>query len=363
MSASEKIAIIPDTNYLYMDEKRKDDFSKLSLKRYHKIKNSFEFLEISGKIEIFIPELVLLELLAQYKRDLKREIKTYENQKKKLNDLLESKTESDIDIDTQCEKLKEKYLHELRIIHIPKEKSRLFDEIFEMALDKKAPFSKADKSDKGFKDSILFLSFLEFAKKTRYDQYIFISGDKGFLDNIEEVESRFEMYSLHPRKKLQIKDEDGFEEWFNEKYGLYEDLRQIIDEKFIPDVEYKYSRHGTIEIEHNKFMIDYCDFIKNQTRIYQKSENKFEVEIYFSIDLNFTGHHPDELYGMEDMENITQKEVYLFEKIKDYWDCTLCEYDYSIDYEPYEEYDDHYPFKRIREKFNINMPKNFNFKI
>lgn len=358
MDITEKIAIIPNIKYFEKDEKENKDLSKLSLSRYYKKMKSFEFLEITGEITIYIPKFVLYTLLSEYKQKLDNEIKKFNSQKNKLKHFIESYEELKIDTFQHCKQLKRKYSKELDTIEIPKNKDKLFDEIFRMALNKEPPFLKSNNSDSGFEESVIFLSFLEFAKTEHYDKYILIL-DKKLQDHIQELEDKFCRYTNYEREKLQITDEKGFEELFNEEYGLYVDLREIIDEKFIPYIECNYSNNAFIEIKYDSFLIEYCDFIKEQTRIYQVSENKFEVEIYFSIDLNFSEYHPDELYDMEDMDNVIQREVYIFEKIEKYWDCTLDYYDYSIYYTPCEEYDDHYPFKKIREKFNIKMPKEF----
>ena len=357
MVITEKIAIIPNREYFDKDELNNADFSELSLSRYYKIMKSFEFLESSGEVSMFISDFVLSELLFIYSRNLEMQIKAFNKQKAKLGYFIKSRSDLNVDIKQHCEQLKYKYEQELKIIEVPADGIKLFDEIFRMAINKEPPFLKHKKSDSGFKDAVLLLSFLEFARKNQYDKYILILEDLTEED-ILEIQNKFSTYSSRNKNKLQIIDEKGFENWFNEEYGLYVELRQIIDEKLIPEVEFNY-RNAFIKISYNSFLIAYCDFIKKQTRIYQESENKFEVEVYFSIDLNFSGYHPDELYDMEDMDNVTQREVYLFEKIGENWVCSLCDYEYSIYYEPYEEYADHYPFKKIREKFNIIMPDEF----
>lgn len=356
MDISEKIAIIPNIKYFEKDEKENKDLSKLSLSRYYKKMKSFEFLEISGEITIYIPKFVLYKLLSGYKIKLNYEIEKFNSQKNKLRHFTKSYEELKINTAQHCKQLKKIYSKELDSIEIPKNKDKLFDEIFRMALNKEPPFLKSNKSDSGFEEAVIFLSFLEFAKTNPYDKYILIL-DKKLQNHVQELGDKFCKYTNYEKEKLQITDEKGFEEWFNEKYGLYKDLREIIDEKFIPEAEYQYSHDATLQINYDNFPIDYCDFIKELTRIYQISENKFEVEVYFSVDLNFSGYHPDELYGMEDMDNITQRELYIFEKNEEYWKCTLDDYDYNIYYEPYDEHDDHCPGRKIREKFYITMPE------
>ncbi len=60
-----------------------------------------------------------------------------------------------------------------------------------MAIDKQPPFPNENKSDKGFKDSILICSLFDFAKKTNFDRYILVSTDKGFTNNIDELKIDF----------------------------------------------------------------------------------------------------------------------------------------------------------------------------
>ena len=59
-------------------------FSTLSLKRYDKIIKSFEFNESYIQVKIFIPELVLNELLSQHKRKLERGIKNFKKIQKRF---------------------------------------------------------------------------------------------------------------------------------------------------------------------------------------------------------------------------------------------------------------------------------------
>lgn len=340
MDIKEKIAIIPDTNYFYNDEKRKSDFSKLWLNRYYKLIKSFEFLEITGEVKIFIPELVLCELLSQYKKDLKNKIQKLNADMKKFEGFENlNLCEINIDIDQHCNQLKDKYIHELNIITLPEDKSKLFKELFKRALKKQAPFPEDDKSDHGFKDSILFLSLLEFAKTTSFDTYLLISDDRGFHknDNPKKIKKEFRKYCNHHKNKLEIIKSDESDYWLMKKYKLYDDLRDFIDNEFIPELMRDYNNNALIKIGYNKYIIENCNIIIEKTRIYQETATEFEVEIYFSVDLNFSGYHPDELYGMEDMDTIIQRESYIFNKQENIWEYELEDYDYDIYYEPPDE--------------------------
>jgi len=83
-------------------------------------------------------------------------------------------------IDESCEKLKNDYYNQLNIINIPSDRNKLFNEILNMSLNKNPPFIEG-KSDKGFKDSILFLSIEKFAEENLYDKYVLFSKDKAFI--------------------------------------------------------------------------------------------------------------------------------------------------------------------------------------
>ena len=347
MGAIENIVIIPDTNYFYIDEQKNQDFSTLSLKRYDKIIKSFEFNESDIPVKIFIPELVLNELLSQHKRKLEREIKKFKKiQKRFLGFNIKCTNLNDINIEEHCKELEKRYLKELNIINIPKDKEKLFNNIFKMAIDKQPPFPNDDKSDKGFKDSILLCSLFDFAKKTNFDRYILVSTDKGFTKNIDELKNRFSNYCGKDKSNFEIIPGDEFDSWFNEKFGLFEDLREYLDDTFFKIIDDKYCRASHISFGNGELPIEDYYLSRKKTIIYQVDEGRFEVEIFLLVYVNLSNDPVDGIFYEKNNEySVHQNETFIFEKTETGWKHNLEEYTYSIDYNIWDEsfINDEYP--------------------
>lgn len=79
----------------------------------------------------------------------------------------------------------------MNIIDIPYDKES-YSRIFKRALDKIPPFKK--KLDSGFKDTIIFLSVLEFSKLASFDKYILVTND-GLGSNKECLQEQFLKYN------------------------------------------------------------------------------------------------------------------------------------------------------------------------
>lgn len=347
MGFIENIVIIADTNYFYIDEQRNMDLSDLSLKRYNKIIKSFEFNESDVHVKIFIPELVLRELLSQHKRKLEKEIKNFKKiQKRFLGFNIKPANLNDIDIEGHCNELEEKFLKKLNIINIPDDKEKLFNSIFNMAIEKQPPFLKDDKSDKGFKDSILLCSLLDFAKTSNFDKYILVSSDKGFIKNIPELKDKFEDYSGHNGDKLDIVRGDDFDSWFNEKFGLFTDLRDYLDNIFFKKIDDKYYRASHVSFGNGEIPIEDYYLKSKRTIIYQVDENEFEVEIFLSIEINLSNDPVEGIfYEKNNSYTLPQSESFHFKKTENGWEYKLIGYEYNISYEFWDEsfIDDEYP--------------------
>lgn len=317
MSLNKRIALLFDTNYLYIDEDKTTNPYEINFDTYHKFNKTLEFLRLNEKIEIFIPELVLYEKISHQKQKLKNQMPSIEDQTDYYS------------------KLRKKYFYELSIIHIPFNKNMLFNDIFKMALDMKPPFSSDEEYDKGFKDSILILSLFEFAKYHHYDEYILVTNDKGFTENIESLQKLMKDYCSISceidEKSLNIIKNENFAKNFYKKYGLFSDLRKYLDETLIEEIEDNYSRTSNIITDYD-YPIKYYDILYDQTRIYQIDENLYEVEIFISIAPDYIDDH---IPYLGDDEKISQWESYYLEQIDEKWKHALNDFKYNIDYEPF----------------------------
>jgi hypothetical protein len=89
------------------------------------------------------------------------------------------------------------------IIPFP-ETSELFSEVLDRAFKKIPPFSSVDNaSDKGFKDSLIWLSILSYFKESGENTVIFVSNDNGFKVNTNMLCKEFKEVT---GKMLEIKD-------------------------------------------------------------------------------------------------------------------------------------------------------------
>ena len=79
------------------------------------------------------------------------------------------------DTENQIIKIKEIAFDEINVIKLPENREQLFSTILEMAVHKIPPFQKG-KSDQGFKDALLLLSLINFAKNQEFTLYIIFTN-------------------------------------------------------------------------------------------------------------------------------------------------------------------------------------------
>lgn len=202
MKTKEKI-IIPDTNFLI--EHGKEQIRVL------------EILPKHG--DVYLSEITVEERLAQTRRDLKlryAEIEKVMNSQKNLVTVSYKKTLEE-QIKHEEERWQKIYKSEFikSIIKFPKDE-KMFSLVLERAYDKIAPFIDAhNASDKGFKDTLLWISLLHFFKDYKDDKdIILITNDKGFLYQAKDkLEKEFLDFT---KKTIQIKPNS----YYNDLIGV-----------------------------------------------------------------------------------------------------------------------------------------------
>ncbi len=160
-----KIAIILDTNIAH-NPKKLCKFDKLHIFGYD---NTIEFIErhdLTESVEVFIPEIVLKEVIEYRKRNLKSGLDQFKNLCENFNGTNIFDVAKLPDEKFNCAKYideleKRKMKQNVCIVPIPTDRTLLFNKILEMAVKKYPPFQK-DGSDKGFKDAIILLSIYKF---------------------------------------------------------------------------------------------------------------------------------------------------------------------------------------------------------
>ena len=141
-------------------------------------------------------DLVIEEIKGQKIRDTLTE---YNNiiekisQAKERNDWLKIDDKTNIELEKEKqEKVLDKWMNITFEDNIIKFDNKLFmEELLERSKYKKPPFNKSEhSSDKGFKDTLIFLSLKRYSEEIGSDIF-FITNDKGFINNKEELEQEF----------------------------------------------------------------------------------------------------------------------------------------------------------------------------
>ena len=83
---------------------------------------------------------------------------------------------------------------------MPSNKKELFKDILNRYYREFPPFE--ENNDEGFKDTLIFLSILNFLKKGLYEKYVFFSDDKIFKNKKKNLERQFNYFlKNHPSLK------------------------------------------------------------------------------------------------------------------------------------------------------------------
>lgn len=105
--------------------------------------------------------------------------------------------------------------------------SRILDRVYK----KIPPFLSVEgASDKGFKDSLIWLSLLEYFKSNGEDDIVFVTNDKGFIKNLDVLCKEFNDYT---GKNIAIKDNSYYKSQFIRKES---EITLAKEDSPIPDV-------------------------------------------------------------------------------------------------------------------------------
>lgn len=190
MTSNNEVAyyLIFDTNVLFQTYEKKADFTSFSFNAtYENVIDLINQLDIYNQVVLAIPSVVWNEmekqiiekhdkLLSAYKTTITKklfpEYSIYENATINYPEYIKAK------IATYKEELSSG-LNE--VIELPIASNSRFDSIVHRAFNKLPPFEGTDKkSDKGFKDALLWESVLEFALKHPHSKIIYYSKDNAF---------------------------------------------------------------------------------------------------------------------------------------------------------------------------------------
>ena len=252
--------LIFDTNALFQAYEKKADFTTFSFNAtYENVIDMINKLDIYNQVTVAIPSVVWNEMEKQIIEKHDELLLSYRNTiTKKLfpeYSIIENPTINYPEyIKTKIVEYKEEIAKGLnKAIEIPVASNNRFESIINRAFSKLPPFEgKEKRSDKGFKDALLWESVLEFALKHPKSKIIYYSKDnafgeflqKEFTENVvdsalfickneSEVKIQLEMwakeidkYSYQPIEEYEENEE--IVEWLNSENFLV----QIIDRDF-----------------------------------------------------------------------------------------------------------------------------------
>ncbi len=212
----EKTAFVFDTNFILQNQKLNEVIKK-----------------IDKKYVPYVTQVSIEERKAQQCNDKK---KAYERIKESLNQINTLVTLKDTkSLENELKKFKDQVqqvyekFFEGTIIKYDISSDN-FKSILQRAFDKVPPFNDSDNaSDKGFKDTVMWLSIMNFFKYNGENEVVFLTDDKGFINKTENLTKEFEEYT---GKKIKIKNNSSFETLFENKKQ-----KESVLPKLIPNIE------------------------------------------------------------------------------------------------------------------------------
>lgn len=243
-----KEKVIFDTNFLL--EKRMKNF-------FGKQEELHKFEKVSS---ILIPDIVIEELKARYKRDFFEEKSSFV--KKLLNNVVNHNIE-EVNIDEIILTLIEKENFRYEIIELTN--PNVLFQIKDLAIKKEPPFVVQNGSDKGFKDAYIYFTVLEYLQNTS-EKYLF------FLTNDDLLKQAFEK---HPNV-IVIKDYNEF---------VQNSITQVYDDYFIDKLKEEF-QNKSISFEN---ILDYwINTNENKVILLNIDEENYVVEIDSGEIINYT---------------------------------------------------------------------------
>ena len=289
---TDKKAFVFDTNFIIQNQKLDEV-----------IKN------LSDEFTVYVPQLSIEERIAQQCRELKEKFVKLEDMQKKYKDI------ATVKFITKYEKRSKEYRESIlknyqsafgdNIIPFRKDENT-FTRVLERANQKIPPFPTAENaSDKGFKDTILWLSLIEFFKTKGEKEIVFVTNDDGFRKNSDYL---CEEFAIDTEKTIEIKDNSYYSKLLTPIESTPKKITQYNIEN-ISKLRNKIKQ--TIDL---LCYVEDCDYygntIWNKTFTVEKMIQEEQVEIFFC---GLSGFILSRIFDDE----IPASDVFEFDKIKD----------------------------------------------
>lgn len=239
-----RYCLIFDTNALFQAYEKKADFTSFSFNAtFDNVIDMINQLDIYNQVTVAIPSVVWNEMEKQIVEKHDELLLTYRNTiTKKIFPEYSIQENPEINypeyIKTKIVEYKEEISRGLnKVIELPIASNNRFESIINRAFSKLPPFEgKEKRSDKGFKDALLWESVLEFALKHSKSKIIYYSKDNAFGEFLlkEFAENVADSTLFICKNESEVKTQ--LEVWAKEidKYAYqpieeYEENKEIVD--------------------------------------------------------------------------------------------------------------------------------------
>lgn len=308
--------LIFDTNVLFQAYEKKADFTSFSFNStYENIIDMINQLDIYSQVILVIPSVVWRELEKQIIEKHDELLLTYRSTiTNKVFPEYSIKENPQMDYPEYIKTKIKEYKDDIQqgmseVIEIQNASNSRFRSIIDRAFGKRPPFEGKDKkSDKGFKDALLWESILEFALNQPKSEIIYYSKDNAFgeflIQEFSEVVDKSSLFICKNENEVKLR----LEAWAQEidKYSYqpiesFDENKEIIDWLNSEDFFRQITEGNFDFIERGRLINSVSVYLININAIECSSSNEEILNYYIELTLKLIYKFKD---GAETAEEI-----------------------------------------------------------
>lgn len=308
--------LIFDTNVLFQAYEKKADFTSFSFNStYENIIDMINQLDIYSQVILVIPSVVWRELEKQIIEKHDELLLTYRSTiTNKVFPEYSIKENPQMDYPEYIKTKIKEYKDDIQqgmseVIEIQNASNSRFRSIIDRAFGKRPPFEGKDKkSDKGFKDALLWESILEFALNQPKSEIIYYSKDNAFgeflIQEFAEVVDKSSLFICKNENEVKLR----LEAWAQEidKYSYqpiesFDENKEIIDWLNSEDFFRQITEGNFDFIERGRLINSVSAYLININAIECSSSNEEILNYYIELTLKLIYKFKD---GAETAEEI-----------------------------------------------------------
>ena len=308
--------LIFDTNVLFQAYEKKADFTSFSFNStYENIIDMINQLDIYSQVILVIPSVVWRELEKQIIEKHDELLLTYRSTiTNKVFPEYSIKENPQMDYPEYIKTKIKEYKDDIQqgmseVIEIQNASNSRFRSIIDRAFGKRPPFEGKDKkSDKGFKDALLWESILEFALNQPKSEIIYYSKDNAFgeflIQEFSEVVDKSPLFICKNENEVKLR----LEAWAQEidKYSYqpiesFDENKEIIDWLNSEDFFRQITEGNFDFIERGRLINSVSAYLININAIECSSSNEEILNYYIELTLKLIYKFKD---GAETAEEI-----------------------------------------------------------